>query len=112
MATTEVEYPEHEKLSKVKDDSQTIGYFLEWFFSEYDVYPKGVVTHFMEFTEGIKGVVDALAGDEIPVEYPIRVCGDDRTFNEILANHYGIDYDKLMDEKEEMYQSLRAAANG
>lgn len=106
------DYPEHDKMSAVSDDDRhTIGHFLEWFFANYDVYPNGVVHDFMEFTEGIKGVVDALAGDEIPVQYPMRVLGGDQQINKILAAFYGIDYDKLMDEKEEMYQALRKAAN-
>jgi len=105
------EYPEHEKLHKITDDSQTIGLFLEWFFTEFDVYPKNVVGEYMEQAEAFKGFAEALAGGEFDIEYPMRVLSGERTFNErILAPYFHIDYEKLMAEKDAIYERMRAAA--
>lgn len=109
MSTTESQrYPEHEKLDKVKDKSQEIGYFLEWFFTEYDVYPKGVVSEYMEQAEAFKGFAEALAGGEIEISYPMMILGGNQSINKILANHYGIDYEKLMTEKDQMLEDIQA----
>jgi hypothetical protein len=107
---TEEQYPEHEKLHKVKDESQTIGYFLEWFFTEYDIYPKNVVGEYMEEAEKFKEFAEALAGGEFDIAYPMRVLGGDRSFNEILARRYGIDYDELMAEKDRILEAFRERA--
>lgn len=106
----EITYPQHEKLHEVKDDSQKIGLFMEWFFSTYDVYPKGVVGEYMEQAEGFKGFAEALAGGEFDIEYPMRVLGGDQRFNKILADYYGIDYDELMREKDRILEDFRAKA--
>lgn len=110
MSATTEQYPQHDKLHEVKDDSQTIGLFLEWFFANYDVYPNNVVGEYMEQAEAFKGFAEALAGGEIKTEYPMRVLGGDRTFNKILAEFYDIDYDELMAEKDRIYDALRAGA--
>lgn len=108
---TPILYPEHEKMSKVKEESQQIGLFLEWFFSCFDVYPRNTVGPYMEEAENFKGFVEALARSEFDMEYPVQVLGGDRKFNEILAQYYGIDYEELMAEKDRMLAQIRASAH-
>lgn len=89
METT-TEYPEHEKLLKVKDESQAIGEFIEWLaskrmalgewreFEEYD-NPQFVVAHL--------------------------------NVNTILAEFFNIDLTALEAEKRAMLDAMRAMNN-
>lgn len=142
-------YPEHEKLSKVQSESQTVGEFIEWLASE------GV--HLMKWTtfreptecwncagnkkhkgmvlENIKGPI--IKEDPLQPDYPgpksrwitCPDCGgtqldydntdetqmwapEPRSIEKLLAAFFEIDHDKLLDEKEQMFQALRAANAG
>jgi hypothetical protein len=77
-------YPEHEKLSAVKDKSQAIGEFLDIFLPR-----QGIVL--MEHTE---------YGDYVPTH---------RSITSLLAEFFDIDQAKLDAEKEAMLDALRAA---
>jgi hypothetical protein len=76
-------YPEHDKLAKVKDRSQAIGEFLDT-----GGYELG------EWTGGNRYCDDEFT----PVRKPI---------NTILARYFGIDEDKLEEEKLQMLEELR-----
>jgi len=78
-----VDYPEHEKLDKVEDKSQVIGEFLDWLRS----------TRIFLCRYGKR---------EIP--YPIG-----ETIEEILAAYFGIDLEKLEQEKQAMLEEMRKA---
>jgi len=88
------EYPEHEKLDKVKDKSQDLGFFLDWLMNDY------TLCIWIESKNSIFG------DDEIYEPSGYYSCKVD--IEKILANYFGIDYDKLMDEKEQMFKQLRA----
>ena len=83
---TENKYPEHEKLTKVKDQSQTIGGFLE--------------------SMGEQGLVLAeyVAADEYS---EARLVPVNKSINNILAQHFGIDLEKLEKEKLAMLDQIR-----
>lgn len=73
-------YPEHEKLSKVKDQSQVIGEFLD----------------FSKFT---------LCEERRGRYYPTMM-----SIQDILADWFGIDSQRLEDEKRQMLDEIRSAA--
>lgn len=76
-------YPEHDKLSAVKDQTQAIGEFVDWLHDE-------------------KEIVLARLDD----------CGrayGAGSLLDLLAEWAGIDLDKIEAEKREMLETLRAA---
>jgi hypothetical protein len=81
------DYPEHDKLSAVKDKSQTIGEFLEWLDYEknYSV---------CSLTEGRNG-----GGEYSPIF---------TSTEKLLAEFFNIDLNKLEKEKRKMLDELRA----
>lgn len=78
-------YPEHEKLSEVSDKSQAIGEFLDWVADE-------------------KGWRLAEWEDNRDVMTPVYY-----SVNEVLAEFFGIDYKKLMAEKDDMLAVMRGS---
>jgi hypothetical protein len=81
------DYPEHDKLSAVKDKSQAIGEFLEWLDYEknYSV---------CSLTEGRNG-----DGEYSPIF---------TSTEKLLAEFFNIDLNKLEQEKRKMLNELRA----
>lgn len=97
----EPEYPEHEKLKKVKDQSQACGDFLEWLQDT-----KGIVlAKRHEHVEGCEpnrlgyGVACGMTpGDLEPCPVTVR---------KLLAEFFSIDEDKLEQEKQDMLERIR-----
>jgi hypothetical protein len=83
-----VEYPEHEKLAKVKDLSQQLGAFIEW-------------------AEG-QGIVFAKWGKDEDDED--QLFPEHRPINQWLADFYDVDLNKIDDEKRQMLEEIRANA--
>lgn len=79
--TFEEKYPEHVKLDKIKDDSQTIGLFLEWMWGRYTP---------CDFDEE--------SGRHYPTSKDIIA---------ILGEYYNIDNKVLQEEKHQMLIELR-----
>jgi cobalamin biosynthesis Mg chelatase CobN len=77
-------YPEHEKLHKVADESQSIGEFLAW----------------MNRTGYLIGTWNERKG---------RIDEVSMTIQELLGEYYGIDPEKLNKEKDQILLELRAA---
>jgi hypothetical protein len=80
--TVPSEYPEHEKLAKVSDESNAIGDFIMWLES------KG--THLMQWNDS--------AEDWLP---------DQDSIVSMLAAYYDIDLKKIEQEKREMLNTMR-----
>jgi len=80
-----VEYPECEKMSKVKEQSQIIGEFLDWLQNE-------------------RGITLAEYGSGLNNQhlYPIY-----KTIEKILAEYFEIDLDKVEQERRAMLDVLR-----
>lgn len=99
------EYPEHDKLQKVKDDSQTIGLFLEWLRGDRGL----VLADYHQHSEGCGHI------PRNSVNYPAE-CGytDDQLeichigIQELLAEYYEISLAEIEQEKRRMLESLRA----
>ena len=77
-------YPEHEKLGKIKDQSQAIGEFLEWLRVEKEyricIYDPADYDHY----------------------FPVFT-----STNDLLAEYFDIDQNKLESEKREMLDFIR-----
>jgi hypothetical protein len=76
-------YPEHEKLKKIQDQSQICGEFLEWLNSEYEI-------------------VLCQSRGKLDLYYP---CSQSR--EKLLAEFFDIDLDKLETEKRQMLEEMR-----
>lgn len=81
----EHEYPEHERLAAVADQSHLIGEFLDWAYN----------TKGWEFAEWVDGS-----------EYSGPVLG---SIESILADYFSIDLHKIEAEKVAMIKALREA---
>lgn len=102
-----MKYPEHEKLQKVRRDSEAIGQFL-------DSPDKGftrMVWH-DSHTEPDKYVYLPCEDECKLVERgwynPEGWYPDHRSINQVLAEYFEIDLDKLEAEKREMLDEFRA----
>lgn len=80
------EYPEHNKLDKVKQQSQAAGEFVEWL---TDVKKYVIATHI-----NIDGVGDRLSQVHINI-------------TSLLAEFYGVDLNALEQEKQQMLKLIR-----
>lgn len=83
----ETKYPEHAKLAKVKDKSQIVGDFIKWYKAHYEI-AKYVPHDDDDYLE--------------PVHKPLTG---------LLAEYFGIDEDKLADEKDLMLVEIRENIN-
>ena len=88
-------YPEHEKLKKVSDQSQTIGEFIDWLQNE---------AHY------VIGQYKTSKGDR-EILYPVHalyvrsgLCTD-----KLLAQYFDIDLQKIEEEKRHMLKEIRDA---
>jgi hypothetical protein len=89
--------PECEKLAKVHEESQKIGFFLEWLF-----YAKGVLC---KWHDARKEWVDEKHDDyfwESQGYYPIR-----ENIDQILADYFEIDMNKIDAERNALLNSIR-----
>ena len=77
-------YPEHEKLQKIKDQSQAIGEFLEW----------------LRYTKDYRICIY----DPNDYDHYIPVF---TSTNDLLAEYFDIDQNKLESEKQEILEELR-----
>jgi hypothetical protein len=90
-------YPEHNKLSLVKDQSQAIGAFLDW------LLEKGVILskpheHSDNCLKDGKYVCHTTEGDLVPIWIPIHSW---------LATYFNIDEYKLEKEKRAMLDEMQ-----
>ncbi|MGW1436814.1 hypothetical protein ACWD7M_16385 [Streptomyces griseus] len=90
-------YPEHAKLTKIKAQSNTIYMFLQWAAEEKNYL----------FGQNLLERTTAFEGVEVPVVF--REASE-RALEDLLAEHFGIDAEKLRLEKERMYDDLCAAS--
>lgn len=84
-----VKTPELDKLKKVQHESQAIGEFLDWLMNEKHI----------QLAEYGKG---ELRDD---ILYPM-MHGSHGLIEELLAEFYGLDLDKMDKEREAIYQDL------
>ena len=77
------EYPEHHKQSKILDKSQAIGEFLDWLCHETDI---------------VFGIWDEHDDELNPYHISIQ---------QILADYFDIDLNKLEAEKQSMLEKIR-----
>lgn len=82
------DYPEHDKLKALNGDNEKIGVFLEWLRS------KGYTICAMNEAE-----------DWVPAYW---IEPEMKGIQGVIASYFGIDRDKLEDEKSQMLDMLRA----
>lgn len=80
-------YPEHEKLAKISDESQSIGEFLVWLGSQ-------------EMTVGQWVSAPNYREDQL--------VPTTKTISDLLATYFEIDQAKIEAEKRQMLESLRS----
>lgn len=91
------EYPEHEKLNKVKDQSQAIGEFLEWL----NVEKKYQVCQYVD-------AIGESDEDGDVVQFPVKgYLPIMERAEQLLAEFFAIDLDKLEEEKVKMLGFMR-----
>jgi len=78
-----MKYPEHEKLQKIQDKSQTIGEFLDWLGYEHEYFICEKSGKYQEW-------------------YPIS-----QNHQKLLAQYFDINLDKLEQEKKQMLEALK-----
>lgn len=110
MTRTDAEkatYPEHEKMSKIKDESQSIGAFLEWLRGDRGL----VIASYHSHTEGCGHI------PRNSVNYPAD-CGyvDDQLqaehvgIQDLLAEYFEISLLEIEEEKRKMLNEVRKGA--
>lgn len=97
-------YPEHDKLAEVKEDSQTIGYFLDWLQS------KATIAKYEDDIEIMTTDGEMVVNGDPMLMPHSRYSGGEVAINKLLADYYGIDYNKLMEEKDAMLAEIRQAS--
>lgn len=81
-------YPEHEKLQLIKDESQTCGEFINWLRDEKKIY---LASHYkFENKDSVQ-----LTTFNVP------------QLKLLLSEFFDIDYNKLMNEKDRMLKDIR-----
>lgn len=86
------EYPEHEKLQAVKDESQAIGAFLEWLSNVKEI----------RFAKWVKDKSESGTEYEVFVQQNMEI-------EKWLAEYFEIDLNKLEQEKQAMLEEIRKA---
>lgn len=86
-------YPEHEKLEKVKEETQAIGQFLEWLNSKKKI----ILGSYFKDADNLN--TDLQEMRMIYVQH-----------EKLIAEFYGIDLDKLEQEKRDILKSIRQPA--
>lgn len=125
---TEPEYPEHEKMRAVMDDSRTIGAFLEWLqYSGYticvwedetpcrwqdwslsrDIYCNGGTVY--EDGEPTEETCSSCNGTGIVSRLEPCLAPAGLGIEKMLAKYFGIDLDKINIEKDAILASIREA---
>jgi hypothetical protein len=112
-------YPEHEKLAKVADESQAIGHFLDIgcpqlglvLYERYEAICtcKQCSTHETKGVVGVHCEADRVEkGQAIYVRWRPAI----KSIQAILAEYFGIDQDRLSEEKDTMLAVMRAQTEG
>lgn len=98
-------YPEHEKLHKIKDLSQSIHDFLEWAGAERNI----MLGYSAKFSETRWKSVFGDETEEVMVE---RFAPFPGSLQILLSDFFGIDLEVLEREKRHMLSELQAANAG
>jgi hypothetical protein len=95
-------YPECEKLHAVHEESQKLGYFLDWLMSRYAL---------AEWNKNIHArLEDKETGDTDywnEILMPVHI-GENK-INSLLAEYFGIDLDTVEEERRQILEELRKA---
>lgn len=81
-----MDYPEHEKMCAIMEQSQTIGEFLDWLLGEKDI----VLSQYLNPNSE-------------------RLTPINPNTQDLLAEFFGIDLNKIEMEKREMLKTMREA---
>ena len=107
-------YPEHEKLARIKDESHSIGLFLDWLRGGFEGSPNLTLCYYQEPTGQPRFENDGgslFDGEELKLNLDFIEPGwtpARQTIPQLLAQYFGIDQEKLDAEKEQMLADIRA----
>lgn len=112
------DYPEHDKLHAISEQSQVCGEFLEWLQGGFEGSPNLHVVRWKDESDAPKWVHER-TGEPVPfanrraVEnpdyYPSGYYSPGLNTQELLAMFFGIDQAKIDKEKEQILAAMRAA---
>lgn len=95
------ECPECDKLLSVREDSQKLGYFLEWLYG-YGIQLAVWDNNFSGVVWDEEGNEEDFHGTLVPWKYK-----GDSGINKLLAEYFGINLDKVEQERRELLKWLR-----
>lgn len=112
------DYHEHDKLRKISDQSQVCGEFLEWLQGGHDSSPNpGLQLCIWREAPDLPRWVDERNGKptsfasrhavESPDWYPSGYYTPGKSTKDLLADFFGIDNEKIEQEKQAMLADLR-----
>lgn len=90
-------YPECEKMQAVKEQSQELGFFLEWLknrftLAEMNYNFRAIITDTDDNEESVSGIL-----------FPSY-----KSINQILAEYFEIDLEKVDEEKRQILEEIRS----
>lgn len=112
------EYPEHEKLRAISDQSQVCGEFLEWIQGGYEGSPGLHLCRWKKESEAPQWIHEAsgrpakfhhLRAEQNPEWYPAGYYSAGLNTKELLAMFFDIDQEKIDVEKKQMLSAIRKA---
>ena len=92
-----IDYPECEKMQQVKEKSQELGFFLEWLTNRYDL---------CKWQDGRKDYFGDNSDDY--VYSPEGYYPDRKSIQDILADYFDIDLNKVAEEQAQILKEIRS----
>lgn len=105
-------YPEHEKLSKISDQSQAIGEFLDWMSQEKKIIRASWLDAHKAWVPEDEGAGFGLIQNDDGEwgwweHHPERLHMNTTSVQDLLAEFFKIDRNKIEDEKRAMLETMR-----
>lgn len=105
-------YPEHEKLAKIAHESHAIGQFLDWLHGGFEGSPNLTLCFYQKPTVAsrFEDGGSLFDGKELKLNLDFVEPGwtpARQTIQQLLAQYFGIDQERLDAEKEQMLHDIR-----
>lgn len=115
MSDDEPDYPEHEKVKEQEDDKRAAERFLRWLLEDTDLVLairgwklSKVREEHRDPIEGPPERIYDMVQPDGPFNPSERLVPTPAKPDEIIARYLGIDHEAYLEEKEQMFEELRA----